>query len=894
MATGQAAPGSDWFVGGGEMGALIRAHDWSRSPLGPVGSWPQSLRTAVGMLLPSRAQVCLFYGPDLAVIYNDAYRPVFGGKHPAALGRPGREAWSEIWEHQLGPLLEGVLRTGEAFWATDLLFCLQRHGYLEETYFDISYDPVRDDTGRVAGAYCIVTETTARVIGERRLRALSDLGQIGRHAQAVPGMLERAAVVLDGNREDVPFALLYEWDARAGVATLRASAGIAAGHAAAPASVVPGPQAAWPIGPDLAPEGVVIEAFETGLPGGPWPEHCARVAVLPIAMRPQPPDAFLVAGLSPRRAIDDAYRDFLRLVASGIGGALATAKTLEAERRRAAALADLDRQKTAFFSNVSHEFRTPLTLLLGPLRDELGRGDLADAHRSALEVSYRNGLRLLKLVNALLDFSRMEAGRLRARYEPTDLARLTRELASSFESACATAGLGLRIDCALPGAAFVDRDMWEKIVLNLLSNAFKYTFEGGIDVRLREQGGRAVLGVRDTGAGIPAGSMPRLFERFHRVEGTRARTHEGSGIGLALVQELVRLHGGEVRVESRVGEGSLFEVSMPLGRAHLPAEQVAEASDERGAGQAPMFVQEAMGWLRGSAHEGLPDVADATGERGRERILVAEDNADMREYIERLLGSYWEVLTVVDGQAALQALLTARFDLLLTDVRMPRMDGFALLRAVRGDEAQRDLPVLMLSARAGEEARIEGREAGADDYLVKPFSARELVAQVKAQLAMARSRRAAARERELLLASERAARMDAQRQWEDLVRLFEQAPNPMVILRGPEHVVELANPAACRVWGRTLEQVAHKPLFEALPEIQGQGLEEMLASVLLTGEPLHGRRVPVGLDRGRGIETVVFDFLYSPLRGASGRIEAVAVMAFEVSSSVAGKLAEAR
>jgi PAS domain S-box-containing protein len=433
--------------------------------------------------------------------------------------------------------------------------------------------------------------------------------------------------------------------------------------------------------------------------------------------------------------------------------------------------------------------------------------------------------------------------------------------------------------------------MWEKIVLNLLSNAFKFTFEGGIEVRLRREGECAVLGVRDSGIGIAPEAMPRLFERFHRIEGARSRTHEGSGIGLALVQELVRMHGGEIRVDSQPGQGSAFVVSLPLGSSHLPKDQVVEATAEGAAiRQAPMFVHEVLGWLQAPSTPGvLPDVTPGPFAGERERILVAEDNADMREYIERLLSESWDVVAVADGEEAIQALFTARFDLLLTDVMMPRVDGFALLEAVRSDRALRELPIIMLSARAGEEARIEGRAAGADDYLVKPFSARELVAQVKAQLAVAAARRARTRERELLLASERAARMDAQRQWEDLVRLFEQAPNPMVILRGQDHVIELANPAACRVWGRTVEEVLHRPLFDALPEARGQGLESLLESVLATGEPSRGRRLAVRLDRGAGLEAVYFDFVYSPLRAASGRIEGVAVAAFDVTEQVVAR-----
>ena len=884
---------ASWLIGGGEMGQRIRALDWSRSPLGPIGRWQPSLRTAVGMLLASRAQIILFWGPEFVGLYNDAYRPVFGGKHPGALGLPGREAWSEIWDAQLGPLLQGVVDTGESFGAQDLLFTIQRHGFAEETYFDISYDPVRDENGRVAGVNCIVTETTGRVVGERRLRTLSSLGGIGLRAGNVRAVLQRAAEVLHEHPEDVAFVLVYEWDEEHGSARLCARAGIAEDHPAAAAEVQPGSAAPWPLGPDLPAEGVVLEGAAlpaADLPGGRWPEACARVAVIPVAIAGQGPDAFIVAGMSPRRPLDGAGRDFLRLAAAGIGSALASAKALQVERQRAELLAELDRAKTTFFSNVSHEFRTPLTLLLGPLRDEIEQGGLPPAAAQRLGMAYRNGLRLLKLVNALLDFSRIEAGRMQARFQPTDLARLTVELASNFDSACRKAGLELAIDCPPLGEpAFVDRDMWEKIVLNLLSNAFKHTFEGGIEVALGTAGGRAVLTVRDTGVGIAPEAMPRLFERFHRVEAARSRSHEGSGIGLALVHELVRMHGGEIRVESRAGVGTAFEVAIPLGRAHLPADRVSDTlsavpAEPRDA----MFLQEVMGWLRGPG-EGAS--AGEARERGSERILVAEDNADMREYIERLLGEHWHVTTVGDGQAALHALLTARFDLLLTDVMMPVMDGFALLAAVRSEEALRDLPVVMLSARAGEEARIEGREAGADDYLAKPFSARELMAQVRAQLATARARRAIAREREVVLANERSARMDVQRHWDDLVRLFEQAPNPMVVLRGRDHIIELANPAACRVWGRTMEEVHHRPLFEALPEAAGQGLEALLDGVLRTGEPYSGRALPVRLDRGTGKETVFFDFVYSPLRAASGRVEGVAVVAFDVTERVAARAA---
>jgi PAS domain S-box-containing protein len=342
-------------------------------------------------------------------------------------------------------------------------------------------------------------------------------------------------------------------------------------------------------------------------------------------------------------------------------------------------LKELDRLKTQFFANVSHEFRTPLTLMLGPLEDAL-----ANAHSvlplgaaADLAASHRNALRLLKLVNTMLDFSRVEAGRVQAFYQPVDLAVLTAELASNFRSACEKAGLRLIVDCApLNGTdpVYVDRDMWEKIVLNLLSNAFKFTLKGEIEVRLDTIDGHARLTVRDTGVGIASDELPRMFERFHRIEHTRGRTHEGTGIGLALVHELVKLHGGTVSVDSVAGEGSTFTVAVPFGAAHLDPERIGKISELASTGVMPAaFIEEAFGWLpdeelesRG-APEGNSRMSDTDEPRipesagseeagtGKPRVLWADDNADMRGYVTRLLGDRFDVRAVPDGEAALAA-----------------------------------------------------------------------------------------------------------------------------------------------------------------------------------------------------------------------------------------------
>ncbi|MBL1178214.1 MAG: response regulator [Pantanalinema sp. GBBB05] len=572
----------------------------------------------------------------------------------------------------------------------------------------------------------------------------------------------------------------------------------------------------------------------------------------------------------------------------------------EQERQRAETLADLDRSKTTFFSNVSHEFRTPLTLSLAPLQDALrslerdggdggDEGDRGDPLitapsaspsspsppclpllRENLQLVYRNNLRLLKLVNTLLDFSRIEAGRLEAVYEPTDLAAYTAELASVFRSAIEQAGLQLIVDCPpLPEPVYIDRGMWEKIILNLLSNACKFTFAGEIMVSLSVESSphpqastvnshdltserqhsssevktftselktstsevktstseletftsevktsslklqtltselksssfelqpstsdlnastsnpeilpfeletshrpphlltptsphpHVILQIRDTGTGIAAEHLPHLFERFYQIRESQARTYEGSGIGLALVHELVQLQGGTIAVSSTLGQGTCFTITLPLGTAHLPTERIqATRTLPSTTLNAKLYGQEAEQWLpeEGDGREDRevippssplssssplspPSPLFPSSSRSPSsplpRVLIVDDNTDMRQYLTRLLRQHVHVEAVADGTAALAVIQTHPPDLVLSDVMMPRLDGFGLLQTLRADPRTREIPVILLSARAGAAAIAEGLHAGADDYLIKPFSAQELVSRVNTHL----------------------------------------------------------------------------------------------------------------------------------------------------------------
>jgi PAS domain S-box-containing protein len=791
----------DTFLRSGEVGRDLLAVDWASTALGTPDRWPGSLQAVVRMVLSSRFSMWMAWGEDLTFFCNDAYRrDTLGTKYPWALGKPAATVWSEIWP-DIGPRIDRVMTTGEATWDEKLLLFLERSGYREETYHTFSYSPLADNSGAVAGMLCVVSEDTEEVISRRRMGTLHDAGARSAAQLTEAETVSAVSRALESSPLDLPFHLLYLEDAD-GVARLAGRGGFTGSHAAAPATLdLDAADAAWPRPGPVGNLPLVVEGLRErfpGLPSGGWTTPPTRAAVLPIPGAHSAAYGVLVVGLNPFRPFDDSYADFLQLVAAQFGTALTDARAYEFERQRAETLARLDQAKTDFFTNVSHEFRTPLTLLLGPTDDALAdtREPLPPAQRERLTVVQRNGLRLLKLVNTLLDFSRLESGRVNAAFEPVDLSRYTRELTSMFETAAGRLGLTLRVESpVLPSEVHVDRDLWGKIVLNLLSNALKFTLEGGVTVAVTADGDDAVLSVRDTGAGIPAAELPHLFERFHRVSGARSRTHEGSGIGLALVAELVELHGGSVGVTSEVGVGSCFEVRVPFGTDHLPAAQVVEPTSREVARQVvDGFLAEATQFL----DDGVDRAVAAPPAGDRPRVLVVDDNADIRHYVSALLEEHYDVETALDGQDGLDRALANPPDLVLTDVMMPRLNGFELLAALQEDPATVGTPVLMLSARAGEDGTLQGLEAGADDYLVKPFTARELLARVRANLELDRARRTRLqleRSQMLLDQAQQLARLGS---WEiDLASGRVEASDEFrrILGRGPEELEELGFPA---------------------------------------------------------------------------------------------------
>ncbi len=713
------------FVGDTPAAAHLRAVDWPSSPLGAVATWPASLGAAVRTMLDHPLPVIVHWGPDLIVLPNDASRALLGAEFARVAGRPLGEAWPANLPAHLD-----VLETGRPRVVEDAPFLVDGR----EVFLTTALTVLRGDQGGLAGTMSTAVDTTGRVLGRRQDDILHRLQVGASGATTLVEAAERAVAVLASDVGLVPFALVYLLDGPRRRAQLAAATGLEAGGPAAPRTMtLADDDEVWPVD-------AVTHQASAVVVGGPVP-----ALVLPLRLgRDERAAGVVVLGVSPGRPLDPVHRAFLDDVGGRVAAVLAEARSRQQEQARLDTAAEADRAKTEFFADVSHEFRTPLTLLLGPLEAALTQaGDLPPAVAADLDLAHRSALRLLRMVQSLLDFSQAETGRRRGSFGPTDLSALTRDVVGVFRGAADAAGLQLVVDCPpLPETVWVDPVMWERIVSNLLSNALKFTLRGGITVSLRLLPLHAELVVVDTGSGIPEADVPHVFERFHRAEGVPARTREGTGIGLALVDDLVRLHHGRVRVQSRLGEGSTFTVWIPRGRRlelGLPDPGAAAGAADRLA-LAQAHADEALTWSTTAGDAADPDrrqpvVAPVNARWGR--ILVVDDNSDLRAYLRRLLARHWEVDVAADGIEARARIAGARPpDLVVADVMMPEVDGLELLSHLRGE-----VPVILLSARAGEDDVVAGLEAGADDYIVKPFSSRELVARVGALLELTRLRR---------------------------------------------------------------------------------------------------------------------------------------------------------
>ena len=844
----------EFLAGGGEMGERIRNFNWDTNPLGNPEYWPQGLKTCVRIMLSSQQPIWIGWGNELIKLYNDAYIDIVRGKHPIALGQPASVVWKDIWK-DIEPLLSRAMLKDEGTYVESQLLIMHRSGFPEETYYTFSYTPVLGDNDKPAGIICYNTTDTERIINERSLKTLQQLDSLAQKKVEYE-VYEQAAKALKFNQWDFPFAMIYKIINEGTKAEMVSFSGFEQIPDNIPLTIdlqVLNPNFENFI--KAVAENKIVETNNNNrwknLPKGVWdimPHHFVHVPIK--AANKKFPLAILTVGLNPYRQFDDTYRNFIQLTADQISLGANNALAYEEERKRAQALEELDKAKTLFFSNISHEFRTPITLMLGPLEELLHRpsGNFSELEQENIKVTHRNALRLLKLVNTLLEFSRIESGRHQANYSLTDITTYTKDLVANFRSVIEKAGLELIVNAdTVINSAYIDKQMWEKIVFNLLSNAFKYTLQGKITVTLTTVDNQTLLTVEDTGVGIPEKELPRMFDRFHRVQNIAGRTHEGTGIGLSLIKELVQLHKGTIHVVSEEGKGSKFSVVIPLGKDHLPLELINENADFDEM-ISDIYVDEALSFLTNTEEKTVSK--EVIFDHDKDTILIVDDNADMRHHIESLIRTQYNVLTADNGLEALGIVHQRQPDLILSDIMMPVMDGIQLVKEVKGSPVLAQTPIILITARAGEESRIEGYETGADDYLTKPFSTNELLARIKSQLKIAKTRK----------------------EVEQRLRGFLiQAPAAMAILEGPDYIYSLANTEFQKLSGRTQQEILGKGLKEVFPELAQQGYYEIFDQVYATGEPFVINEFPVSFLYDGKQKSGYWDFVVYPIKNNLGK-----------------------
>ena len=725
MSVGDERRAPAFLEGGGRMGALMRSHDWSRSPLGPPESWPDALKSAVSSCLSTRFPMVIWWGPQLIMLYNDAWQPILGEtKHPAGLGRPGADSWPETWSI-VGAQFEDALR-GVASWSEDLLLASDRHGFLEECYFTYSHSPLRDAAGRVVGVVSVVSETTARVLNERRLRVLRDLSNATLEATSQPTSLDQVSralleILCVGN-PDAPFAVQY-----LGIGGDGASRVAAVGVDASlfPHEIRVEDEDVWGIGEVLRGRSRLCigpkSALATPLPGGAWPEPTRQVAALPLirSTGQAGPCGVLLVGLNSRLQLDARYADFLGLVAARLAGAVSTLQLLEKERVARSDAERAARVKDDFLAALSHELRTPLNAVIG--WTQILKSDLedVDAAQAAIDVIERNAQHQVRLITDLLDVSRIQSGSLRLELRDVDLASIVAAAVDSVLPSAAAKRIEVRTALAeIAKPVQGDAARIEQIVWNLLVNAVKFTPAGGhVDVALECTDSHAEIRVRDDGEGIEPAFLRSIFDGFRQADGSASRAYGGLGLGLTIARKLAELHGGHVHAASDgKGRGALFTVTLPLGARSHQVDRLEPPWNSDSAAPASLATLEGL------------------------RILAIDDEPDSLSMIRRILEDRGaRVRTAVTAASALELAGRERFDVILSDIAMPRQDGYALLAALRAREIR--TPAIALTAFAHADDRARALAAGYRAHVAKPVDTAALVEAV-ARLAAEDARRA--------------------------------------------------------------------------------------------------------------------------------------------------------
>ncbi|CAG8453807.1 11878_t:CDS:10 [Diversispora eburnea] len=666
---------------------FVYSFDWGSTALGPMDSWPPCLKSTVDLCLHSRFPMAIFYGSEKNIIYNEMYRPILKQKHPSAMGQPMSEVWFEIYDF-INRLFNQVTATGKGSFEDDCLLFTHRDGYTEECYFSFTFSPIFTKNGTVGDDKDIPFA----------MMYLIDFNQKVKTARLIATTFDQDIEIKIGENNELHEMVFVEGKSKREL----------------PDYLL-----------DTNPVVILEESEESNDSLNSLQQvtlkNGSKAILLPISTSFAGKtllNVIMICGINEHRALDLSH----------VSSSLTHGRSREEERKQTEMLTDLNRQKIMFFQNISHEFRTPLTLMLSPLEESIRQCPPDSPILSNLQLINRNSNRLLKLVNTLLQFSRIEANRLEAQFRETDIVKYTLELVSCFESMAKSLKLDYFIEIPsckefyseLKNPVFLDRDMYEKIIFNICSNAFKHTWTGNITVRLYpdhiEEREIVVLEISDTGVGISEENIPKLFQRFNRIEASQSRSHEGTGIGLALVKELVTRHGGKIIVKSEIKKGTTFRIWIPTGLEHLPRDQIyfikGEEEDfgiidnvnKKLFSNKDLYLEESNQWIQEYCQEIDNSTTQTQGE-----TCSNNDNKDIPEIINNNREKN-HVLVVDDN----------------TDMR--------------SDPVTQMIPVILLSAKAGENDSVRGLEKGADDYLIKPFSAKELIARVRVNIKLSHLR----------------------------------------------------------------------------------------------------------------------------------------------------------
>jgi len=743
---------------------------------------------------------------DPANFSNKAYSVLVD--HPASFGQPGSKVWAQLWDY-LEPFTKTVLAGTPTYKEDDLIFYTKHSGdYDLETYFTWRYVPIVTRDNKTIGMYNQATITTEKVLSERRLATVREMSDSMLVSRSTREYYDAIADVFDQNPRDAPFALCYSitqkdvpsnGNGTVVEATYESSIGVPEGHASRPDTLsitlptknrhLLGPNAdrlssptlsaisalssgsgrhylssngiSWPLQKALSTrQCVIVEDCQDLIQGYPiraWDELPYAAVVIPICSdnSTELPESVLILGLNPKRPLDADYDNWIHLIRSQLASSLVSVKAHEAEQLRLDTMVRMEKAKNAWFRGAAHDLRSPLTLVAGPLEDLLN-SQVTPAQKHHLTTAKRNVDRLLRLVNSLLDFSRLEAGRVEGRFVPVNFGEWVSELAEVFQPPVERMGLSYHVDIQpYNQLVYIDPTLFETVVSNLIGNALKYTESGSITVRVRFND-HAEISIIDTGVGIPADELPQVTDWFHRASTAIHAGTQGTGLGLALAKELIRLHDGELIVKSCTAResggrhGSVFTARIPLS-ARITVEPV-DAPKFGAYGKA--VAKEAMRWNYNgggtdassdtgdldSTHDTSSRLSDGLLFETADILLVVDDNPDMRQYIKGIFRRHCTVMEASNGEEALAIVQKVRPHLILSDVMMPKMGGMELLARLREDINTRLVPVILLSAMQGDDSRVDALMMGAEDYMEKPFRPKELLARVHLHLQVGKKR----------------------------------------------------------------------------------------------------------------------------------------------------------